>query len=353
MKILRPLLIVLSALLPCALAAQNEVVQMGAVDGEILVLCTDSAKNVLYAYGDYEEADGEKVKGKVIRWDGSKWEAVGEAFDQGVLVLYMHKGKLYAGGSFTKVGGAAANHIAVWNGKSWSPVGRGFDNAVLTLSEYKGKLYAGGLFAKSGSENMPGLAIISGDTIAADAQLKPRSGTQAYVSDLQKWQDKLVMLGIGYTIGKFTGPVYVFDGKSWSTSGLTSIGINYMRVYKDRVYMGGEFIGDGSIKNILSWDGKTIDNMQGGTANRVMGMQVAGGKLICFGDFNKAGDVRTWYLAAWNGSTWEAIPVFRGATNPVRAIAWYDDKLIIGGKFKGLNKGTVKYVCGYDLKQQK
>ena len=61
-------------------------------------------------------------------------------------------GSLYAGGFFTKAGGASASNIARWNGSAWSPLGSGMDTPVNALAlGSDGSLYAGGTFSTAGN----------------------------------------------------------------------------------------------------------------------------------------------------------------------------------------------------------
>jgi hypothetical protein len=61
---------------------------------------------------------------------------VGKNADDGeVLALAVDKNQnLYAAGSFTSIGGVAANHIAKWDGEKWTALGNGRDNPVSNLA---------------------------------------------------------------------------------------------------------------------------------------------------------------------------------------------------------------------------
>ena len=65
-------------------------------------------------------------------------------------LVMLPNGDLIAGGSFSSVGGVAANNIARWNGWTWAPMGSGMDDnfpAVLALAVLpNGDLIAGGSF---------------------------------------------------------------------------------------------------------------------------------------------------------------------------------------------------------------
>ena len=67
---------------------------------------------------------------------------------------------LYAGGSYTSIGGVAANRIAKFDGKTWTPLGTGLSNAeCYALGTYDGALYAAGYFDLAG--DVPGTAKLA------------------------------------------------------------------------------------------------------------------------------------------------------------------------------------------------
>jgi hypothetical protein len=79
--------------------------------------------------------------------------------DQQVFALEVSGANLYAGGWFTTVGGAPANHIAKWDGGAWSTVGSGMDHAVWALAaDGTGHLFVGGYFSLAGTNVSPFIA---------------------------------------------------------------------------------------------------------------------------------------------------------------------------------------------------
>ncbi|MGA1400914.1 MAG: hypothetical protein ACO38P_11080, partial [Phycisphaerales bacterium] len=67
---------------------------------------------------------------------------------------------LYAGGSYTSIGGIDANRIAKFDGKTLSPLGTGLSNAeCYALGSYDGGLYAAGYFDLAGG--VPGTAKLA------------------------------------------------------------------------------------------------------------------------------------------------------------------------------------------------
>jgi|GEM_PF-6856581 len=75
-------------------------------------------------------------------------------------------GNIYAAGTFTVIGGVAANRIAKYNGVAWTPLGTGLNNGVnlRALSfDSRGLLYVGGDFTTAGGITTPtGSAVWNG-----------------------------------------------------------------------------------------------------------------------------------------------------------------------------------------------
>ena len=121
----------------------------------------------LYAGGYFDTAGGVTVN-RIARWDGASWHPLGGGMgDTGnpyVEALAVGPdGSLYAGGSFTTVGGVTAYHIARWDGTSWHPLGSGMGGTVLALAlESNGLLDAGGDFSTAGG--VPANSIARWDT---------------------------------------------------------------------------------------------------------------------------------------------------------------------------------------------
>lgn len=104
----------------------------------------------------------------IAKWDGSAWSGIGSATSTpvvgvgvGIIVnaLAVNGTDLYVGGSFTKVANnttPTANKIAKWDGTAWSPLLDGSNNGLsadvnaLVVDATNNKLYAGGSFSKIG-----------------------------------------------------------------------------------------------------------------------------------------------------------------------------------------------------------
>jgi hypothetical protein len=88
-------------------------------------------------------------------WDGTFWWPVGTAPSNTVSALAVSNGVIYAGGTFTGIGGISANRIAKWNGSTWSALGSGIvgSTASATVSAIllRGSdIYIAGTFTNAG-----------------------------------------------------------------------------------------------------------------------------------------------------------------------------------------------------------
>ena len=92
---------------------------------------------------------GSFASGNVARWSAAGWSARGTGMNNVVRALVSGQCRrsstaLYAGGSFTTAGGAAASKVARWDGAGWSALGSGPAFDVYALAGFNSLLMAGG-----------------------------------------------------------------------------------------------------------------------------------------------------------------------------------------------------------------
>ena len=135
----------------------------------------DGSGPALSAGGEFTTAGGVATS-CIGKWNGTSWSALGSGMTEGgalgtsvkALAIFDDGGgsALYAGGAYTKAGGATALHIAKWNGSSWSAVGPGLDKqvwALMVFDDGRGPaLYAGGSFTTNGSIALSSIARWNG-----------------------------------------------------------------------------------------------------------------------------------------------------------------------------------------------
>ncbi len=135
----------------------------GGLNGrvECLAVYDDGTGASLYAGGSFTTADDAPAE-RVARWDGQRWSPLGRGINGRVRDLAVFDdgsgASLYTGGEFSEAGRATTHNVARWNGSGWSSLGTGTDavssGGVLTLAAFddgsEAALFAGGAFSRAG-----------------------------------------------------------------------------------------------------------------------------------------------------------------------------------------------------------
>ena len=222
--------------------------------------------------------------------NGYIWNPVGSGANNVVAVITVDGTNVYAGGSFTDIGGDPnADRIAKWNGTTWSALGSGLNSTVRAIVVSGTDLYVGGQFTDAGGDP-------NADYIA-------------------KW-----------------------NGTSWSALGTTPLtsDVNTIAVSGTDIYVGGDFIdagGNTSADKIAKWNGTSWSALGSGLNTLVRDIAVSGTDVYAGGDFtNVGGDPNADMIAKWNGSAWSAV----GSTplnGNVQAITVDGTDIYVGGQF--------------------
>ena len=114
----------------------------------------------VYAAGEIRELrhQGTSTSGYVLRWDGQRWQALGEALSGSVnAVAVTPDGRVYIGGAFEDAGGnPRADYVARWAGGTWQALGAGLNGEVHALVVApNGTVIVGGDFTATGDEALP------------------------------------------------------------------------------------------------------------------------------------------------------------------------------------------------------
>jgi trimeric autotransporter adhesin len=116
--------------------------------------------NDLYAAGDFSAPVG-----RVARYNGSTWTALGTGVSPGsVFDAASYNGELYVAGSFTVASGSPALRVAKWNGTAWSALGNGLNAAANALAVHEGELFVAGDFTTAGTGPASRVARWNGTT---------------------------------------------------------------------------------------------------------------------------------------------------------------------------------------------
>lgn len=111
--------------------------------------------------------------------------------------------------------------------------------------------------------------------------------------------------------------------------------VNAIAVSGSNVYVGGEFTqaGGGDASRVARWDGQSWSPLGGGVSGVVHAIAVQGNDVYVGGNFATAGGVTVNGVARWDGNSWSAIGGGLGASATIRALAFYNGQLHVGGFF--------------------
>ncbi len=363
---------------------------MGYFDFGVWGLSADGAGNI-YAVGGFAQVQN-LVAHNVAKWNGSTWNALGEAdsVDDAVMALASDgAGNTYVGGLFDWAGVQITALVAKWNGSTWSPMppmtvgGRGPSAVRAMAIDPTGVLYVGGyqadyplwaiVYRWSGmswsyfGQGLDGeifaLAVGAGGSLyvgGAFVNAGPRGATTP-VNYLGLWNGtSYVPVGGGmdncvaalafdktgglYAGGYFTmtGGVSVnhiahWNGTSWSALATgTDWPVYAVAVAPNGdVYIGGSFTmaGGAAASRVARWNGTAWSPLGSGVDGQVNAIVIDNlGTVVVAGGFNNAGGIPASRIAKWNGTTWS--PLDTGMNDDVYALALDSGgNLAAGGDF--------------------
>ncbi len=225
----------------------------------------------LFAGGTFSMIGGIDAS-RIARWNGSQWQSLPGSIDGNVQALAMHDDgsgpALYVGGTFNTVDGSINRRIVRWDGSSWSPLSGGVTGGNVTaieVSDFSGEpqLFIGGNFNSPANR----IARWTGSTWASLGNSDFR-GTSPIINAMITFDD-----GTGpalYVAGRFIGvgdsgarSIARWDGESWTSLGLGISGgeVFSLAVYDDgngpALYAGGDFTSAGGqpVNRLARWDG--------------------------------------------------------------------------------------------------
>lgn len=166
------------------------------------------------------EVDGNElyvgVRGGVGRFKNDEWMSISEPTESTnafpIRALAMYNGELIAAGTFTNIGGVAANSIARWDGAQWRSIGSGVDGFIRSLAVFEGRLFAAGHFSLPEISDI-GVAEWDGERWIAH---QASSDTPRWMESVFPLGDRLIASGVFEEIGgKPISNLAAFDGHSW------------------------------------------------------------------------------------------------------------------------------------------
>lgn len=337
--------------------------------------------NDLYVGGDFATAGG-NVARNIARWNGKAWAPVGNTegprdtynSPMPIKALAWNNGRLYAGGTFSKVDGVAAANIASWNGAAWSPVGAGIGNysvyeqaftggAVNVITASGGGIYAGGSFNRAGTVDTYNIAYWNGTAWTA---FDRGVGTLSYDGTaISGGQVNAITVGGGkvYAGGEFTVAgktpanrvaVWNLTAKTWTALGIGmnpgsySGPVNALALVGTDLYAGGSFASAGTTaaRNLARWNGTSWATVGSGASNGVdypvNVLMPLGRDLLAGGDFDYAGTMLVNQIGRWDGTTWHGF----GEGIAYNSISGRVEAVAVDGRGRVYITGFFTYAAG-------
>lgn len=387
--------------------------------------------NDLYVAG-YFSLVGGVAANNIARWNGSTWSAVGAGTNGTVRALQVFQSVLWVGGSFSSAGGANASNLAIWNGSAW--VGTASANGPVEcfvprfgVALAQTYLFVGGSFTAiggvaaqhvarysptAGTWSALGTGLIGTTCVALNVATTGFNSYELVAAIPDNFSNRIfrwdiatsTWIGLGspqadprclslwagqhvvgtapaatlskavfrYASGAWSGLMgtgidgfvnaVLADGAdtiiggafleisgvpfggiargspgSWSALGNGMNGSVYalVRMPNGDVVAGGSFSSAGGLvaNNIARWNGTAWGPLGSGVNGRVFALCVTpAGELIAGGDFTYAGGGLVNRIARWTGSAWANVGV--GFDGPVHSLlARSNGDLVAGGSF--------------------
>lgn len=309
--------------------------------------------NDVYVGGTFGSA-GTVTANKIAKWNSvtEVWSTLGTgitADNTGVNAIAVAGNKVYAGGTFTSIGGVSANNIAVWNGSSWSALGTGVNSSITTIIVRGDDVYVGGSFTTAGGVTANKVAKWNGTAWSGlDSAILPTT----VISMSFMGND----LYVGIPTTTIANPAYFskYDGTTWTQLGadLGDRGVSSVAVSGTDVYVAGGFttINGITVNRIAKWNGSTWSALGGGLPSPTgqlggVRLAMAGNDLIAIGDFTIAGGGPADRIAKWNGTSWTGLGTGLNATATNLAATGGD--IFVGGPFTTAGCNTTPFFARY------
>ncbi len=256
---------------------------------------------------------------RLITWDGSQWETLGDGPGTfgGVNALTTWNGQLVAAGSFV----VGSSCVALWNGTAWQPLGSHLET-VTVLTVWGGNLVAGG-YTTAGGVDTAFIRVWNGTAWSSLPTPPLLQRPEAMVSF-----QGLLCVG-GWRQSPIQGVFERWNGTAWATS-TTAVG-SVIHCLATRsvslvswLYVGGDFssIGGVAAANVAATSGGTFtwSPVGSGLSSACRALHVRGQSLTAF-DLVACVEDNSVPVRRLNGSSW--VPM-GASTSLLSSLAYYD-----------------------------
>jgi hypothetical protein len=319
--------------------------------------------NYLYAGGSFTYAGG-YIANHVARWNitNAGWLGLGSSVNHLIRAMAMSGNSLYAGGYFISAGGENAAGVAHWNVQTnnWTPLvgsltGCTYDSCltpyVLSVLVVGNDVYVGGAFTYAGGQYTVGIARYN--LVDQKWHVLGSSGISCGAANCAATVNAMVYDGqcidVGGTFDHAGGvpvgnlAVYCPATDSWdhltwrdingtynidTDGGVTAMAFDR---YGD-LYIGGDF--SAPAPHLFYTDGYGVYNVADSLNGEVDAILPVGDDLYIGGAFTKIQGISNFdYLARLPAGQSHYAMLGGGLDGVVRALAWWNNKLVVAGDF--------------------
>lgn len=317
--------------------------------------------NYLYISGGfYEDGNGISMRG-IAKWDGTKWDSVGngnaDIFNVQKFGLCKYANSLITSTTFYPM----EDNLARLNGTTWDTIPNSRGIYANCFAEKDGVLFFGSSINKCGSDSTYGLGKFDGTNFSGL--------TPCYYPDnfnflcMAFYQDTLYAGG-GFYLNNIVPPnggLAKWDGMNLlqvapefnptlpNHNGYT---IETMVVYNNELYVGGAFYKSQGFTGdcIMKWDGHHFTEVgMAGANQRVKCMKVYNNELYVGGWFTEIGGTVSKNIAKWDGNQWTTLNN-DDFDDPmcINDICIYNDELYVAGTFRKIGNDTLRSIAKYN-----
>jgi len=250
----------------------------------------------LVAGGRFTIAGGDAAQ-SIAFWDGAIWHPLGAGFETDVRALAVWRGQLVAGGDFQKTGSDSVAHVAVWSGSQWLPLGPGTDGPVTSLAEFQGELFVAGHFARAGTQPADDLARWDG----TEWRPVPLASDYDYIT---RWLAASGSLyGVGFAAESGSENPIRYGLLQWQDGvwrrAATDLPSEPMAAACE-IDGGLMLAGFGGRPVLWRVQGTHAEHVSSFLSNDVLALCAWGGSVFAGGQFQRAGDRPSRYMARWD-----------------------------------------------------
>lgn len=273
--------------------------------------------------GEFTSVEGVAANYVVRRVNGV-WQPLGSGANAAVeAVLEMPNGDLLVGGRFSMIGGVTANHIACWDGAAWRAIGGGLPGVVHGLAiDAAGQILAAGSFLDQ-------VAVWDGMSWSGTG-LMPGSVGPSHPCLLTLHDGEILASAVAVS----SGGIYRWTGFGWQSQVATSSAPGPLAVGRDG-HMAMARAGLGGFVDY--WDGVSWTWTWSFFNAPVDALLILpNGDVLAAGGFTTNLGAQMNGLARWDGVAWSEVGT--GTAGPVVGVRWKDDGgIAIAGGFISIN----------------